>query len=519
MYPQFGKQLGYGRKFNPFGLSRKIKEIDWIEDPNILQLNEYFKRKYGDILKGKNVFQEDIAEIYLARALKHNELMYDDAYMREMLYVFGDVLNKGEIPKDGYKAVVNYGLLKEIVHQEAKKFMENEAYIASKLGQFPNRQSLYEEGLFKTLEKMGLPANVLEDIATPMVELTSEQIPKVQKYMDVMKVNSSIVQKANQARKLQIAKDQSRFLRLFDRFTHFIKLNQTTILPAFHVRNKISNVFNNWLAIGSDALDVEFNKKSWEIIKNKGNVEGVMKITYSDGSIGSIRWSDLYRKALEYDVIDEGFFAKDIGAGAAMEGKIKFLPPHLDPTDTKNFILYKIGAKIGGLVEAQDRFIHFASQISRGMSFEDAAVSSKTFLFDYGDLTEFEMSVMKRIFPYYTWMRKNAVLQIETLMDKPGHYQYIAKILNGIEGMTNQEDRIDKRFVSDFVEDWVQTPFNVVQNGRRIPVLWNPNLPFSDLNRLPSLLSVKRTFKNVFPQVNPIIKLPVEQIMNKNVFF
>ena len=81
--------------------------------------------------------------------------------------------------------------------------------------------------------------------------------------------------------------------------------------------------------------------------------------------------------------------------------------------------------------------------------------------------------------------------------------------------MTDEEDRINKAFLAEFVEDWVQMPW--MGSGGRT-VLWNPNLPFMDLNRLPSI-SPRKTFQNLLPQTTPFIKIPVEQIMNWNVFW
>ena len=529
-FPQFGDDLGYGRVFNPYGKSRQIKRIPdgvggWIENPNILELNEFFKREFGDVLKGKNVFQENIADIYLTRAMKNVDLIYDHNYMHTMMDTFGSTLKVGDEVAEGYKAVANYGQLREFVRERARTManlqIEQMKQQGLKVVEGEFRQ-LFEKHILTTLDELGLPRQALDELGTPMVELTKEQIAKVQKVRPdlVKQINDAIVTKANQARQLQIAKDQSRFLQLYDKFTHFIKLNQTTVLPSFHARNKLSNTFNNWLEIGADATNMEFQKKAFQAVKNNGEVSGVLKITYPDGSIGSIEWSELYRVAREYDVINDGFFAKDIGAGAMSEGLFKKLPVGLDPTDTKNFKWYKKGAEVGGLIEGQDRLIHFASQVSRGMDFDDAAKSVTKHLFDYSDLTAFEQSVMKRIIPYYTWLRKNSALQLEMMLEQPKKYQYIAKVMHGIEGMVDEEDRINKAFVNDFAKDWVQTPLSVTNpEGRKEPVLLNPNLPFMDLGRIPDPFNIKGSIPEMFTQVNPLIKTPIEQLINRNVYF
>jgi hypothetical protein len=355
-----------------------------------------------------------------------------------------------------------------------------------------------------------------------MIELNKEQIGKLHIYMpeSVKKVNGLIVDRANQARVLQMQKDNSRFLQMYDKITHFIKLNQTTVLPSFHARNKISNTYQNWLGIGRQAFDWDFQKEAFKTVRGKGDNDALLAITKADGTRTSMTWADLYEEAKRYDVVDEGFFAQDVGVGEKSSGLFKKLPASLDPTDTNDFILYRKGAQIGSLIENQDRLIHFAAQVSNGKTFEEAAESVDKYLFNYSDLTAFEKSVMKRIFPYYTWLRKNAALQLEVLLENPKKFQYVSKLFGGIESMTNPDERINKGLVNDFAKDWVQTPFTVTNpEGRKEPVLWNPNLPIMDINRIPDPTRPVQSLKSLFTQTNPLIKVPVEQAINRNVFF
>jgi hypothetical protein len=154
------------------------------------------------------------------------------------------------------------------------------------------------------------------------------------------------------------------------------------------------------------------------------------------------------------------------------------------------------------------------------MSFDEAADSVNKFLFDYSDLTAFEANVMKRIIPYYTWLRKNAALQMEMLLEHPEKYMFVGKVMGGVEGCVDEEDRINKFFVNDFALDWVQLPFSVTNpEGRKEPVMWNPNLPFMDFNRIPDPNHPVDSLKDLFSQSNPLIKVPLEQLANRNVFF
>lgn len=643
--------FGYGGKsYNPFAKSRHVKS-------SLLQLEEWMQHKYGHILKGKNAFQTNLADIYLTRALKNTELIFDNDYMNNMLNWFGK--DYTGVVEEGYGIAMNYGKFKETavttarlhlmcdisdsisgylsihfdnIYQETLKAVKTADYLEFKKTlnenfskyiqrflqkKYPDkvRKEVFEKWLkhFTTRTNTG---GILEDLAVPMVELNDNNVQLINKFyrdaktrffdniknniisyeksklyeyyenllarsmypfnvsevvkeeielitkhiysknfninvasnyveklkkgadsvdlerierilrkidnynnlpsLQIKQVNQAIIEKANQARKLQIAKDQNRFLQLYDKMLHSIKITQTSMMPAFHVRNKISNLFNSALGIGNDVFDVEFHKKTWEAIRNKGNVGGILKITHADGRIGSVTWEELFRKAMNYGVLDEGYFKAELGRGIDTPGvlrRVLNIPKHLDPTDTKNFAWYKKGQEIGSFIEGQDRLIHFASQVSRGMSFEDAAASVNKFLFDYSELTAFEQSVMKRIFPYYTWMRKNAPLQLEMMMEKPNMYQNVAKVFNAIESMVDEEDRVNKAYLPEFLDDWIQVPWRY---DKRV-TMFNPNVSFMDLNRLPSI-SPKKTFQNVLPQMSPFIKIPIEQIINRNVF-
>ena len=94
----------------------------------------------------------------------------------------------------------------------------------------------------------------------------------------------------------------------------------------------------------------------------------------SDDGTKVYHWNDLYELAKSHGVIDEGFFAKDIGAGSATRGfiskKFKNVPQKYDPTDTENFILYKKGAEWGARIENSDRLLHFASLLKQGKTIE-----------------------------------------------------------------------------------------------------------------------------------------------------
>ncbi len=611
------QDLGYGRKWNPFQQSRRVHDLEidgaTVHNPTVQQMNDYF----GQFTHGNKVFQDKTSDLWVARALKHNELMYDDAYMHNMLTHFSKPLGKDFTPEKGYKAVMNHGMMRESLHtladirlslteskaiseylsdpniidaikadavtrdipesqafsEEVKRFLDRE---------FPadKRNELYQGFVKEGAERVGITDQFLNKSATPMVEFTPEQARNFHDYHQevlsdlrenikgnytrfrkrlqiqypkatpeqiktlmqesgtiqrslrnldliqkkgtpqMMQVNDVIVQKANQARKLQIAKDTNRFLQLFDKFTAVNKLGMTTITPAFHMRNMMSNGFLNWLGVGSDALNPKTKLLATRTVMHDGDAAksptAWWTITTPDGKQENLTWSDLYKMAQNYRVVDSGMFMKDMRIGSS-DAKMGIFPvrPSLDPTDTKNFAPYKWGAKAGSIVENTDRLIHFASMLRQGHTPEEAAESATKFLFDYSDLTGFEQNVMKRIIPFYTWLRKNTRLQVSQYLEQPGKYQITGKVFNEITGMNNQADQIDFNIMPPYARDDLQLPFTVMINHVNRPVLWSPQvLPLNNFNDLPNPSEPLAYLQQEVNNLTPFITMPIEQALN-----
>ena len=588
-------------------------------------------------------FYDTLSDIYLQRALKNNDLIYDNKYMNEMLDIFGEDITDGIKP--GKSVVMNYGMLKDyttdwaskmssldmsdmisgyLSQQSTQKLIDKAAdYIISSgqgainqyeeirekafqevLGRFIDenltdeiRKKIYQGNLGSMLERSQV-GQLIDDVGLPLSPLSDEHISglndvqyiiksryednitkqvmkmygikadtiddfkkihtfdeivamvenakslynadmnklknsqvdlssikrvekRIKEYQElaspqIRQLEDYIIEKSNRSRNLQLVKDGNDMLNMFDKFTHFIKVNQTTIHPSFHLRNNNSNAFNNWLAVGNDAYNVKYKLNAISLIKGN-TVDDVIV----DVAGRKHNWKDLYNEAVNQGILDDNMFAVEIGAGAQSKGLFnKIIPGKYNPTDTKNFIPYKIGAEIGSVVESSDRFIHFVSQVKNGMNFQEAAESANKFLFDYSDLTFFEQNTMKRIMPYYTWLRKNAPLQLEMMLEKPEKYRMVSKLIGGIEGMNNEEDRMDQRFVSEFAQDWIQLPFYATNKYRhKEPILFNPNLPYMDLGKIPDPSNIKGSLQETFSSLNPLIKTPVELLLNKNTFF
>ena len=593
------QDFGYGRVKNPYAKSRTITSIldsegNIIKNPTIEQINEFFSEK----LKGKNLFSENVAEIYLTRAIKHNELMYDDTYMREMMGKFGTAIENPSkyVKRNGYKPVVNYGHFKDNIRQvstnkirriksdiiadfvKSKHINSTQEEIINAIKEFSAEnftkewhEQMYDSLIKENLNSIKVTPKVLDELAVPMVELDGKQVSSLHmliekdrlehgaflkkkldkavkrgvhtqedakyiqrieeeirnfesfKRVEMFEINDAIVNKSNQLRKAQILKDKNNFLKLFDKATYFIKLNQTTVLPSFHARNIASNVFLQYLGMGGRAFDLNLKKKAFQMAKTDGKHEVAKTfVKYTDelGNRSVKTLGELWEEAKALGVVDSGVFAQEYGATSASKGILKSMNGKFDPTDTNNFFAYKKGAEFGSRIEFMDRFMFFVTNIESGKTFEQSRDIVNKYMLDYSDVTAFEQSVMKRIIPYYTWMKKNASIQLSEMIQNPHKYQVIAKISRGIENMSDREARVEQRYLNDFALDWIQLPFKIRGKwGQMEQAMWNPAMPYMDVSKYPLTTNLSDLAKALIPNVNPLLKVPVEIATNHNTFF
>jgi hypothetical protein len=125
--------------------------------------------------------------------------------------------------------------------------------------------------------------------------------------------------------------------------------------------------------------------------------------------------------------------------------------------------------------------------------------------FDYSDLNNFENSVMKRISPFYTWFRKNLPTQMEMVFRNPKAYARYVETKDSIEAASDPEDLIPS-WMSDRMN--IRLPF-ALPGGQTYLM---PDMPIKDLN-------VLGNWNDLLGQVNPVLKTPVEMVMDTKLYF
>ncbi len=141
--------------------------------------------------------------------------------------------------------------------------------------------------------------------------------------------------------------------------------------------------------------------------------------------------------------------------------------------------------------------------------FDIASQEVKAALFDYQDLSRFERNVLKRVFPFYTWTRKNIPAQLKALVQNPQRAEKLELARQQFEHNAGDLDE------SDYGKFW----------GDRVPVfLGGENdgvvKAFTLLNWVP-MADLQRTLTPkslVAEMIAPAPKAIFEQITNWDTF-
>ena len=194
---------------------------------------------------------------------------------------------------------------------------------------------------------------------------------------------------------------------------------------GFHARNAFGNIWNNFLA------GVTNPKTYAEAARIQVGMRGVRRRMAKGASFDdalsssrlSARQQRVLRSAREQGVLQSGFFA-DLAYDDLAIVRKNVLRRQLTPTDN---VAAATGRALGLHVENNARLAHYIHHLDKSGSAQQAALSVKRYLFDYGDLTALERNWARSLNRFYTWTRKNMGLQMWALATRPGRVTALAR--------------------------------------------------------------------------------------------
>ena len=291
---------------------------------------------------------------------------------------------------------------------------------------------------------------------------------------------------------------------MYDPVLNMWKGMVTVMRPSFHIRNMTSNVWQAWMG-GIPAQNL--TTRHIQSIKMARKLNSTIKTK----NLGELSYKTIRELAEKYGVVGKGWAGADIPHGVLMRMeeifKGKTLGQKIDPMT--------FGRQAGRYIEDLSRGATFidelvkSSQKSLGRAAMDAAERAAKYHFDYGEISAFEQKFMKRIVPFYTWMRKNIPTQFRELFEQPDKYSKLGKIHRGLSAIA-KETKDESKFTPDWMQEmgYLKSPWKSEAGN---PYYYYIDLPVKDLD---SLFSVR----DMVSGLAPMLKAPIELIWGVETF-
>jgi hypothetical protein len=320
--------------------------------------------------------------------------------------------------------------------------------------------------------------------------------------------------------------------KTWDRAQGKVKTILTVPNPQYHLTNLYGDLFNAYH--GSNVFSLARSLGvSARVLTAKAKREAALKTLDRQIDPGGkgikiggqrVPVSDLLAEAERHGAIGQGFIGRDLADVLDAQGKEAAEKVGRGKATKR---LGETGRRIGtGRVtgklahpidtirdisqyrEDGVRLMTYIAARRRGLTPDQAGAWVARHHFDYADLTTFERTVLRRIFPFYTFTARNTPLQIRTLLEKPRKFANL------------ELAREEAQKSSQTPEGYERNLRLFEQQGLPIPVpgtgqLLYPKLPAMDLSRL----TVRDQGNYLMSMLTPLIKAPVELSQNYNFFF
>lgn len=344
------------------------------------------------------------------------------------------------------------------------------------------------------LKKQKTPAATIEKVA-PVASRRLKPLVSIQELQPHLKngrksipddarisfVDKEVVQEMNRV----VAQENSPFrlknifpvIREFDKFQGIWK-GWALFHPTWHFNNAVTNfITNKYANVGiedyKDAMRV-----MWAQSKNSMVIERTRDLGKAINSPeGILRDSQILQEINNTAITGKGMWAteglenferftqrggeilrggigdtKKLFKGIVKEGNVTNVPKLMSRLIGSDSFIVQMNQYAGAQADNFYKIAHYIRKRKEGLTPLEASLSVKKFLFDYSDLTDVEQEFFKRIFPFYTWFRKNTALAAKLVLERPARPADIQNIKSAVEFVTSEDDQFDRRFLPEYLK-------------------------------------------------------------------
>jgi hypothetical protein len=326
------------------------------------------------------------------------------------------------------------------------------------------------------------------------------------------------------------------------------------VFPASHVRNYMGGMYNNWVRGAFDPRFSGYGPRDWfglrryvqpqldiRTLLRGGEVEGLgreelLKNLYAGKALGqSGIYSDIAPKATQR-FADEGItraiagepvtptIAKSVRSGFEPYGRallgqrpkqgwrslLPWAQKEVSPGQWESINpLVQAGEAVSRTTENQLRAGQALAYMRQGYSPEAAAARTMQTQFNYEQLAPFEQKVMKSLFPFYTFTRKNIPYQFSQLFENPNKAGQTIRIFDALRG---------GQYVPNYMSSEFGFPVGPEGPTGERRYLSKTGLPIEEAFSRFHPGSLKNTALEFFGMMNPYIKGGLEQLFGKQAY-
>lgn len=384
-----------------------------------------------------------------------------------------------------------------------------------------------------------LQLNNLAPPGTPATDALLRKLPGAQNALripkEVAEPLSNFMQVYNTPAGLKSIKDA------YDSVTDLTKAYQTIWRPAHHVRNQMTAVFQHAIHGAKDPtapLGMQLIKpwRDADALHKTGLLPDANKIP-GLSSLDNIAASKaLEREMIDLDVVHRGGRSSaEVMSDPAKMGQTRIedlLPGKSRPgvlasaaqgfkegswsplsaasvtgvgkNTTDKFAPILAGRNVQLTLDDINRKAAYIAYRRQGYVPKQAAEMVKAVHYDFGNLSQFERTFMRRLIPFYGWMRQNIPSVLTELAQNPGGK--MRQAIRGTEALRGDEPG----FIPGYIGHGVAAKVGEPQEGTT-RFLSRLGLPFEDLGEMLS-------GGGPLGGLNPIIKAPVEQMTGSQLY-
>lgn len=236
-------------------------------------------------------------------------------------------------------------------------------------------------------------------------------------------------------------------IRLYDRLLSMWKTGVTIYRPAHHIRNLVGDAYLGWLdgvnSVRPYTLAARVQRTLKGMYPTLADVDKLVEL----GAVGKQFSTPKVGEVLFRNKTGHPFTAEQIAAVAHQKGLLEHARTIEDIIDLGDASKFKpFGGKVQAvargaseLISHNTRLAHFIDKVmkSRGSAldviFENAARRARKWHPTGIDLTSFERKFMRRVIPFYAWMRKSTPLLLEGMLMNPGKVLAVPKTFGAIQ--------------------------------------------------------------------------------------